>query len=388
VTDPYSGREQTKAKHFILRRYLQALAFKVLTFQDITYVDGFSGPWETKAENFSDSSFMIAVSVLQDAQKQHLDRTGVRRRIRCFFSEVDSEAFTQLEAAVAPFHKPHEGFEIKTYCGKFVDAVSEIQTFIGSSFPLIFIDPTGWSGHPFDKIKPLFARQKCEVLINFMYAFVSRFVHSGQEDTIASLDPILGGPGWHDRLDVNLDRGPAVEKLFRETLKAAGNFDFVISTKIDRATSERPHFFITYGTKSLDGLKVFRQTEYDALREHEKNRANLKERIREERSNTADLFAGHQAKMQEETIDEIVEEQKVLASADLMANLPTSGQCAFSSILVKLLQAYMLRETNVKDICVDLAKTGKIENTWGTGNRKPRDATIIRLRTNMRESNS
>jgi hypothetical protein len=62
VSDPYSRREQTKAKHFILRRYLQALAFKVLTFQDITYVDGFSGPWETKTENFTDSSFMIAIS--------------------------------------------------------------------------------------------------------------------------------------------------------------------------------------------------------------------------------------------------------------------------------------------------------------------------------------
>ena len=47
MSDPYSGREQTQAKHFILRRYLQALAFKVLSFQDITYVDGFSGPWKT-----------------------------------------------------------------------------------------------------------------------------------------------------------------------------------------------------------------------------------------------------------------------------------------------------------------------------------------------------
>lgn len=80
MADPYSGREQTQAKHFILKRYLQALAFKVLTFQDITYVDGFSGPWETKTENFVDLSFMIAISVLLDAQKQYRERTGVSRR--------------------------------------------------------------------------------------------------------------------------------------------------------------------------------------------------------------------------------------------------------------------------------------------------------------------
>jgi three-Cys-motif partner protein len=320
VTDAYSGREQTKAKHFILKGYLQALAFKVLTFSDITYVDGFSGPWETKTEDFRDSSFMIAIAVLQDAQKKILAR-GHQRRIRCFFSESNPKAFAQLREAVAVFHKPEEGFEIKTYCGKFEDAVSEIQAFTGSSFPLIFIDPTGWTGYPFDKIRPLFMPSKCEVLINFMYDFVNRFAQSDDEATIASLDPILGGPGWGNRLDPTLRRGPAVEKLFRETLKAEGNFDFVISTRIDMVTAERPHFFIAYGTKSLAGLKTFRQTEYDALREHEKNRAYVKEKQREERSNMVDLFSGHQAAVKETTIDDVVDEQKALASADLMETL-------------------------------------------------------------------
>jgi hypothetical protein len=92
------------------------------------------------------------------------------------------------------------------------------------------------------------------------------------------------------------------------------------------------------------------------------------------------MFAGLQATIQEGTIDEIVEEQMKLASSDLMATLQKGGPRVFSSVLVALLQAYMLRETNVKDICVDLAKAGKIENTWGNGNRKPRDENVIKLR--------
>jgi three-Cys-motif partner protein len=323
---------------------------------------------------------MIALSVLQDAQKRILERIGKRRRIRCFFSESNAEAFAQLQAAVAKFHKPEDGFEVKTYCGRFEDAVPEIQAFIGTSFPLIFIDPTGWTGYPFNKIKPVFMRPKCEVLINFMYEFVNRFAYSDDEQIIASLNPILGGSGWRGRLDPNLPRGLGVEKLFRETLRSVGNFDFVVSTKIDKATAERPHFFITYGTKSPDGLKTFRQTEYDALREYVKSRANAKERKREERSNTTDLFAGYEAEVQEATIDEIIAEQKALASADLIETLRRSGPLVFSQIVRRLLQAYMLRETNVKDICIDLAKAGKIENTWGGGNRKPRDENAIRLK--------
>jgi three-Cys-motif partner protein len=379
VVDPYSGREQTKAKHFILKRYLQALAFKVLTFADITFVDGFSGPWETQTENFADSSFMIAIDVLRDAQQKILAQTGTRRKIRCFLSENNPTAFAKLTAAVAPFNKPDEDFEIKTFGGDFEDAVSEINAFIGRSFPLIFIDPTGWTGYAFGKIRPLFDRPKCEVVINFMYDFVNRAASMSDAKTIASLDPILGGPNWEQRLDPNLPRGRAIEKLFRDTLRGAGDFEFVVSTKIDRSTVDRPHFFIAYGTKSDDGLKTFRETEYAALRVHARGRADAKARKREEKTGIGDLFANMEADVQELSIDEIVDEHKALAAEDLLVLLKEFGPMKFSRVWALLLEPYMLRVTNVKDICVTLANAGKLKNSWGGGNRKPRDEDLIQL---------
>jgi three-Cys-motif partner protein len=134
LIDPYSGREQTKAKHFILRRYLQALAFKVLNYYDITYVDGFSGPWETKTEDFSDTSFMIAITVLQDAQARILETQRKHRWVRCFFSEQNVQAFSRLQLAVKQYHKPERRFEIRTYCGKFEDAVDENSRLCGGVF--------------------------------------------------------------------------------------------------------------------------------------------------------------------------------------------------------------------------------------------------------------
>ena len=382
--DPYIGREQTQAKHYILRRYLQALAFKVLTFNDITYVDGFSGPWKTETEDFSDSSFMIAIRTLLDVQEKLQQRTGIRRNVRCFFSEDNPKTFKKLEVAVQRYSNPGDGFEIKTYLGRFEDAVRDIDSTIGTSFPLIFIDPTGWTGYPFDKISTLFKRKRCEVLINFMFDFVYRFTHSDDEATVESLNQILGGPGWQDRLDLGLPRGRAIEKLFRETLKGVGDFKCVVSTRIDRATSDRPHFFITYATKRLEGLKVFRQTEYDALRLHERNRAGALERLREARTGIEDMFSDHQAGIRESSIDELVEEQSVLGSAALMASMSRRGSVRFDDILGELLEAYMLRDTNVKDMCVKLEKERKIENTWGAGNRKPRSDSMIRLKAPLK----
>lgn len=380
MEDPYFGREQTRAKHFILRSYLQTLAFKVLSFTDITYVDGFSGPWKSIEEEFKDSSFMIAITVLSDAQGKLYKSSGRRRRIKCFFSENDPVAYEKLRKAVEPFNKPELDFEIKTYCGKFEDAVGEIEKFIGNSFPLIFIDPTGWTGYPFSKIKSLFDRQKCEVVINFMYDFVHRFVNSDDPETIASFDPILGGPGWRDRLDPKLNRGSAAEQLFRDTLRSEGKFKFVVSTRIDKPTAERPHFFMVYGTKSPDGLIAFRNTEYRSLQEHEKNRSLAKSRQRSESSGMVDMFANHQAELQGTTIDEIVDEQKQQASADILRILENNPMPKFQTVVSAILQKYMLRETDVKDICVELELSGKLENTWGSKPRKPRNDDHIMLK--------
>lgn len=379
MSDVYAGREQTQAKHFILRRYLQELAFKVLRGWDITYVDGFSGPWESQTDDLSDTSFMIAIAVLKDAQAKILEQTGQHRRIRCFFSETDDAAYAKLCAAVAPHHKPEEGFEIKTCHGKFEDAVPKIESFIGESFPLIFIDPTGWTGYPFEKIKVLFRHAKCEVLINFMYDFVNRFVAAKDESILESLNPILGGAGWRERLDMALPRGAAVEKLFRDTLQSVGGFGFVVSTKIDRTAIDRPHFFIAYGTKNRSGLKAFRETEYAALRVHAKSRSAARERKREQQTGMSDMFAWEECEAQEAGVDDIVNEQKVLAKEHLRKQLSERGAIQFAAVVDLLLQAFMLRETNVKDICVELAAEGAIENTWGGGNRKPTDTVLIKL---------
>jgi hypothetical protein len=127
----------------------------------------------------------------------------------------------------------------------------------------------------------------------------------------------------------------------------------------------------------MDGLEAFREVEYVALRVHARSRADARERKREGKTGTSDMFSGLDADFQEIGIDEIVAHQKSLASAKLIEMIEESG-LDFSIVWTSLLQTHMLRVTNIKDICVDLAKSGKIANTWGGGSRKPRDTDTIR----------
>jgi hypothetical protein len=75
-----------------------------------------------------------------------------------------------------------------------------------------------------------------------------------------------------------------------------------------------------------------------------------------------------------------VDEHKALAKEMLLEMLSTApGGIGFVGIVDAMLQTFMLRETNVRDMCVELAKTGKVEKTWGTGGRKPSDHTVVKL---------
>ncbi len=376
----YHGREQTKAKHFILKTYLQALAFKVLNgmngWSALTYIDGFSGPWETRTDDHSDSSFMIAISVLKEAQEKIYELTGVRKTIRCFFSENNPSSYRELEVAVAPYHDPNNNFFITTYQGEFETALPDIEPQIENSFALFFIDPTGWTGYSLETLEPYLRGRGREVLINFMYDHINRFAASDDQKTIESLDPILGGPGWRERLDEDLPAGLAVEKLFRENLKDKGGFEYVLSTCIDKSTMDRPHFFIAYGTKSQAGMKTFRQIEYDALKVNTKDREKAKVRKRSEKTGIDDLFSDHDG-TGDTSIESMIESRKALAKEWIIGFLEDhQGDVQFEDICAEILQVFMLRETNVKDVCVSLEKDGSIEKTWK--GRKPKSEDAIR----------
>ena len=372
----YIGREQTLAKHFILRKYLQALTFKLLQGgrRGLTYVDAFSGPWQSKTADFSDTSFMIAINVLKDAHEKYKNK-----QIRCFFVEENRESYKQLESAVRAYHSPEQGFHVATFNGKFEDAIPQIEAFVGSSFALTFIDPTGWTGYPLPEIAPLLRREG-EVLVNFMYDHVNRFAGWDDPANLATFNPILGGPDWKDRLDPSLPRGQAVEKLFRGEIKREGRFKHVLSTHVSKATADRPHFSIVYGTRSSKGLTTFRTVEYNVLRGHEKRLFERRQEIKEAHTGQASLFAASELP-DPNSFEAVVTENKENARKWIIRYLQERQRpIEFGKLWELVLERFVLRETNVKDVCVDLAAEGRIKAPWKAERRpKPNDRDLIEM---------
>ncbi|MEY9772149.1 three-Cys-motif partner protein [Sinorhizobium fredii] len=381
MNETYDGRLQTEAKHIILRHYLQELA--LITFQAgyypvLTYIDGFSGPWESKGDDYSDTSFMIAIKVLKDVQDQ-LGARGLRPIVKCFFAERKASSFAELDRMVKPYHAPAEGFHVATFKGKFEDAIPDIMAF-AEGFSLTFIDPTGWTNYAFDKIAPLLKRTPGEVLVNFMYDHISRFATSWDKpEIIESFNGILR-PGWPDRIDKLLPPGKGAERLFKKEFKEAGGFKFVVSTPIKKL-AERIHFCITYGTRHPKGLKVYRGVEYMALREHD---------FRRFESNLAKEVSGAQEFMftaddlhQKSTMDAELAAEKKAAAEWLESRLREGGRSLlFQGVWHAMLETFTLRWTDARDVCKEMADRGIILRTWkcaGSKRTKPDDRDWISL---------
>ena len=169
--DHYRDRKQSQVKHEILRRYLESFAHIIgFHWPSITYIDGFSGPWNSRSKDFTDTSFSIALNELRRAKEIHQSL-----RIRCVFVEKNAQAYQLLES----FCESINDVEIKTFRCEFEQAIPEIVAFIKrdtDTFPFTLIDPTGYSGFAMKRISPLLRLLPGEVLINFMMEFIRRSI--------------------------------------------------------------------------------------------------------------------------------------------------------------------------------------------------------------------
>lgn len=124
----YGERWQTQAKHDLLRAYLEPFAFKVLQrYGSLDFVDGFAGPWRNQdTEGFSDTSFGIAVEVLDGAVRR-LTEMGRTAHVRCVFNELDPTAFRRLEGWMAEAQRRHPVLELHALRGEFATNAHEIH---------------------------------------------------------------------------------------------------------------------------------------------------------------------------------------------------------------------------------------------------------------------
>lgn len=357
MPDLYFDREQSEAKHDILRRYLTPFAHKILSrWKSIDFIDGFAGPWDNvDEEELSDTSIGVALKTLSEVAESKGHSPG-DRRIRCQFNEAKSSAFDKLEAFIDRSRATFPLLKIEIYKGKFADNADQICRDANHQFQLLFVDPTGYTGFPPSSLET-FKGRSSEIIVNFMRSFIERFVSGDHADRAKALAGLVG----QQRADFLLDTGLTIERLEAEylsMLRGDLGYRYAAMSPIHNPDKNQIHFNLAYATHSPIGLEEMRRAEFAALSIHERRRFEKRDD-----SQTDDLFGGELAVHGPYSIARMAHRRKVPTRIrELLKDNPNG--MPFSEVAAQLQQTLYLKGSEISDAIVEMAASGELEPSW------------------------
>ena len=247
----------TAAKHLILRRYLDAW-LPILShggFPEIAYVDAFAGPG--KYSKGEDGSPIIALK----AMLTHT--TPIRAKCRFHFVELKPERAEALDAAIKSLLEQYghpANISVTIHQSDFESAYPSIRSDLSGSGNIptfAFVDPFGWTGLPFSVVRDLIRRPSCEVLINFMFEEINRFL--AHPDQVANFDLLFGAGIWRDCINLSGNtRNQCLRDLYARQLSGSADAAFVRYFEMRNARNATD-YFLFFATNRLQGLKKMKE---------------------------------------------------------------------------------------------------------------------------------
>lgn len=245
----------TAAKHAILQRYLGAW-LPILSnggFPEIAYIDAFAGPGSYSGGE--DGSPIIALKAMM------AHKTPIRARCRFDFIELDADRAIALkdrvESVCAELGKP-SNLRVKIHNESFEGAYQEIRNSlpVNANVPtLAFIDPFGWTGLPFSIVSEILHRPHCEVLVNFMFEEINRFLD--HPDQTKNFDDLFGSPEW--RICASLSgtsRNQCIRDAYSKRLRTQAKYVRYFEMKNRRDSTD---YFLFFASNDIQGLKKMKE---------------------------------------------------------------------------------------------------------------------------------
>jgi len=369
----YKGREQAFIKHFFLKNYIETLFFRLAErgYKNITYIDGFSGPWQSNDDTFLDTSFGIALNAMRMV-KARAKANGNKVNFMAHLVEEDVKAYEELFEIPAQYPE----LSIKTYNDDFLRVVSPISKAIKTSdYRFIFIDPKGWK-IDLKKLEPLLSQKNSEVVFNFMFDFINRFTSHPDSSVAESLDLLFPyTENWRDKVaecKSSNERKNLLFELFAYNLGHAGGFDFVSQTEILKPTKDRALYALFFATRHQKGIKEFREQQVKALKQQSKTRGETKIKAQESRTGQTEMFKSVNEISLNPT-EEILQSQREEARQFILETVPNKPESIlYENLSLETAKRYIVKFADVNQICNQLKNEKLIEfPNWERGKRVP-----------------
>jgi len=219
----------------------------------MVYLDAFAGPGE-----YSTGELGSPVIAVQTALKH---TAKLKAELWFVFYEPDERRCQYLQEVIARMEVPKH-IKPRVRCGTFALAADRFFKWVQSSNErtpptFAFIDPFGYSQIPMDLIARFAKLKRSEVLINFMYEEINRFL--SKPDQKKHFDGLFGCREWRDVPDLKdpRERNELLHDLYMRQLRCYAGFRFVRSFEMINA-GNHTDYYLFYGSNSAKGMEVMK----------------------------------------------------------------------------------------------------------------------------------
>ncbi len=178
-----------------------------------------------------------------------------------------------------------------------------------------------------DAMLPLLKRQHAEVLVNFMFDFANRFAGTGLIPALETWLSALGSADWQSRVSglSGAAREEELEKLASEALRVSGGYTFAPIITVDKALHDRALYKLIFLSRHPEGLKVFRDSQAQALIAQATARSHAKAKKKAASAAMGDLFAEGEDAVPNDRSWQIIKRSQAQAPLRLETTLKAAG---------------------------------------------------------------
>ena len=293
--------------------------------------------------------------------------------IRAIFVEKDPTAFRTLQTTL---HQHRGATKTTALPGTFEDNIGAILQEVGNAFAFFFIDPKGWSGFAMEHITPILQHQPGEVMVNFMYDFINRFINFPDTANERSLDRFFGTRTWREIRNTS-DREAASLDCYKEQIRAVGGYTYVTSTRILKPRSDRAFFHLVNATRSPKGIIEFRGVEKKTANEQDAVRTVLQREHRETKTGQGEIPFASTGDLSQTTREE---RKRRLQEAKVRLNeILRQGPVHYEQLQPRILELPLVWESDLTSILRSAVEAGSIAiDGMGPRDRTPKKGCTVR----------
>ena len=244
--------EQTKIKHRVLSAYAKIWISKLGKYNETMFFDCHAGCGVYIDQETNEVSYGSSFLIEDIACALNSKRNSKNFICAC---EIDKKFHDNFQKVMSEIGKKTISLKNADFQNVLNDA--RVKRYYSNHPTLFFVDPFGYT-LKMSSISKMMKNRKNEVIINFMYDFISRFLSVTDPEIF---NDFFGSDEWSKANDFSMqEREKFLIDLYKRKLQEATGAKYVYAYRLCFADKDQTYYYLVHATNNIQGITYMKDS--------------------------------------------------------------------------------------------------------------------------------